>query len=342
MDPGFDGIVISIIMLTLAAVILGSTAISSFPNDGTEPSTAKPTRKMVVGYVQDEDDTPNVADLIDYSKVTHVNIAFSNPTNANGDLAITPHLDQIVDRAHKSKVKVLISIGGGSASEGKAERDQYFDLISDAKRAFFVAKLLKYVGDHHLDGLDVDLEGPAINKDYGAFVNDLSAAFKPKGLLLTAAVSVGYGGGQIPDATLSLFDLINTMAYDETGPWNPDKAGQHSSMDLAKANTTYWLGRGVAKSKLVLGVPFYGYGFGDAFTKDGYTYAQIVDKFPGAELLDQVGKTIWYNGIPTIQAKTQFVLDQGLGGVMIWSLNQDAKGKQSLLAAINQTLTAKN
>jgi GH18 family chitinase len=33
------------------------------------------------------------------------------------------------------------------------------------------------------------------------------------------------------------------------------------------------------------------------------------------------------------------VLEQGLGGVMIWSLDSDAQGSASLLAAIHETLT---
>jgi GH18 family chitinase len=55
--------------------------------------------------------------------------------------------------------------------------------------------------------------------------------------------------------------------------------------------------------------------------------------------VDQVGNTIWYNGIPTIKAKARYVLDQGLAGVMIWSLDYDVKGERSLLSAIQETLS---
>lgn len=89
----------------------------------------------------------------------------------------------------------------------------------------------------------------------------------------------------------------------------------------------------------MLGVPFYGYGFGRAFRNETYSYSEIVSKYPGAENADQAGNTIWYNGFPTIKAKTQYVLDEGLGGVMIWSLDNDAKGERALLSAIHRTLT---
>ena len=142
----------------------------------------------------------------------------------------------------------------------------------------------------------------------------------------------------VPDSVFKHFDFINIMAYDGTGPWNPDVAGKHSSLEYSRKSVDYWLGRGLLKSKAVLGVPFYGYGFGQAFRKYGYPYSEVVAAYPGAEYIDQVGNTIWYNGIPTIKAKTQFVKDQGLGGVMIWSLDNDVKGEKSLMSAIDEAL----
>jgi len=294
--------------------------------------------KAVIGYVQDGDDTPDVADQVDYPKITHLNIAFANPTDTNGTMSVPPHIKPLVERAHKNKVKVLISIGGGFASTDATQRERYFDLMSDAKRSSFVRSLVKYVDDNRLDGLDVDLEGPAIDKGYASLVADLAKALKSDSKLLTAAVSRWFGGDQITSKALGSFDYVNVMAYDATGPWDPKHPGQHSSLDYAKGCIEYWIGRGVPKTKLVLGVPFYGWGFGDAFNQGGYTFAQIVEKFPGSESSDQAGSTVWYNGIPTIQAKSKYVLEQGLGGVMIWSLNQDARGNLSLLSAIHDAI----
>src|SRR5947209_18567923 len=110
-------------------------------------------------------------------------------------------------------------------------------------------------------------------------------------------------------------------------------------MEYNKRSVDYWIDKGVPRRKLVVGVPFYGYGFGDAFTPDGYTFAQIVAKFPGSENSDQVGSTIWYNGIPTIKAKVDYVKNQGYAGVMIWSLDQDVAGSQSLLGAIHDSVS---
>ncbi|HSI73229.1 MAG TPA: glycosyl hydrolase family 18 protein [Fimbriimonas sp.] len=294
--------------------------------------------KLVVGYVPNWIDLAAFAKEIDYAKVTHLNVAFENPTDDAGTMSFDPDDEVLIKAAHAKGVKVLVSIGGGSAASDEKMQKRYFALTADDKRKAFVDKLTSYVGEHGFDGLDVDIEGPSIGKDYGPFIADLATALKAKGKLLTAALSQGYGGDQVPSESLKLFDFVNVMAYDATGPWNPDRHGQHSSMEHAKSTTTYWLGRGLAKDKAVLGVPFYGYGFGKAFRDDGYSYSEILALHPTAATQDQVGETIWHNSVPTIKAKAKWVADEGLAGVMIWSLDQDVKGDNSLLAALNAGL----
>ncbi|RYD68205.1 MAG: hypothetical protein EOP84_30080 [Verrucomicrobiaceae bacterium] len=296
-------------------------------------------RPLVVAYVPNwVEDLPAYAGTIDYAKVTHINVAFENPMDDDGNLSANPANDVLVEKAHAKGVKVLISIGGGGASGDKELLKRYFYLLSPSKRTGFVTKLADYVAKHNYDGLDVDIEGPSINGDYGPFIADLAKALKPKGKLLTSALSRGYGGDQVPSETLRVFDFINVMAYDGTGPWAPDRPGQHSSMELAKEAIKYFVDHGLSKEKAVLGVPFYGYGFGPDAKGDEWSFAKILAAYPGAEKVDQIGNTIYYNGIPTIEAKAKYVLDEGLGGVMIWSLNSDAKGENSLLEALNRVL----
>jgi GH18 family chitinase len=304
-------------------------------------SPALHAQHKVVAYVPNWIDLNSFAATIDYAKLTHINVAFENPSNDAGDLSFNRKNQALLTQAHANHVKILVSIGGGSASGDKALQARYSDLLANERRAGFVEKLAAYVSDHEFDGLDVDIEGPSINKDYGAFIQDLARALKPQGRLLTAALSKGYGGNKVPDSVLEHFDFVNIMAYDGAGYWNPKAPGQHSSMEFAMSNVTYWLSRGLPKTKAVLGVPFYGYGFGDAFRKRDYPYSEILASYPGAENSDTAGSTIWYNGIPTIKAKAQYVVDQGLGGIMIWSLDSDVKGEQSLLSAIHGVLNAK-
>ena len=320
--------------------ILTALAFLSIPTMTQAKNPVAPAPK-VIAYVPNWVDLTTFSGTIDYAKLTHINLAFENPVNAQGDLSFTSTNAVLIAQAHAHHVPVLISLGGGDASSDKTLITRYFDLISDAKRAGFVAKIVEYIARHHFDGLDVDLEGPAINKDYGGFVHDLAHTLKPQKKLLTAALSQGYGGEQVPSSVFADLDFVNIMAYDATGNWDPNAPGQHSSLEFARSNVAYWLKRGLPKSKAVLGVPFYGYGFGEAFRNRDYPYSEIITAYPGAENMDEVGKTIWYNGLPTIKAKAQYACDQGLAGLMIWSLDYDVKGERSLLSAIHQIVRAK-
>ncbi len=296
-------------------------------------------QNKVIAYVPNWIDLNAFSSTIQYNKLTHINIAFENP-DANGYLSFNSGSNAIINAAHTQNVKVFVSLGGGSVSEGGPIRDNYFNLITPANRTAFVQKIYDYVIAHNFDGVDVDLEGPAINGDYGGFVTALANKLHANGKLISAALSEGYGGANVPSSVFTAYDWINIMAYDATGPWAPNNPGQHSPYSMAVNQFNYWTGRGLPASKAIIGVPFYGYGFG-ASANQGISYANIVAQYPGAENLDQVGNTIYYNGIPTIKQKTTFAI-QNAGGVMIWELSQDATGSKSLLTAINQVITGSN
>jgi hypothetical protein len=100
----------------------------------------------------------------------------------------------------------------------------------------------------------------------------------------------------------------------------------------------YWKNQGVPGSKLTLGVPFYGYDFGVSPVAS-FTFRGIVNQDPANAFLDETGMKYW-NGIPTIQAKTELAKAE-VSGIMIWEIGQDAFGaniQYSLLRAIDEAL----
>ncbi len=283
----------------------------------------------IIGYVPGWIDVETFAKGFDYSKVTHLNYAFQNP-DASGNLASGNNgLKLLVEKAHQNKVKVLVSMGGGSAAGDPVKANYQSQITTPEKRAAFISKILVYLEQYNLDGFDVDEEGPAINQDYEPFVRQLADSLKPKGLLLTAAV--GWGGESIPNTAFQYFDFINLMSYDLTGSWNPDKPGQHSPYWYAQQMILDYKNRGVKKEQICLGLPFYGYGF---YSQTGdFPYNKILQKYPDAWKSDQVGDTIFYNGVNTIRRKTELALAEA-SGVMIWELSTDGVGEKSLLNAI--------
>lgn len=290
----------------------------------------------VVGYF------PNWADMtydinnLDCTKLTHINWAFLNP-DANGNLGSTSenkNLKKLVDKAHQHDVKVLISLGGGSASGAGTIRTNYFNLIStEEKRAGFVHKISEYIKNNNLQGVDVDYEGSAINTNYDAFIKQLCDTLRPQGFLITAALG-GSASDNFSDSTIPLFDWINIMSYDATGSWTPDSPGQHASYEFAVEGVEKWAARGANTNQLIVGVPFYGHAFKDLLYMDYYNYNQIIKVFPDCYNYDERGNVIYYNGISTIKKKTYMALDRA-GGIMIWALSYDVYNEYSLLKAID-------
>lgn len=291
----------------------------------------------IVGYVPNWIEVEAFAQSFNFKQLTHINYAFQNPDIAGNLVSTNSGLTTLVAKAHASNVKVLVSIGGGSAADGPV-KDIFQNLISTAeKRAGFIHKIVEYLDKYKLDGLDVDEEGPAINSDYEVFVIQLADSLKPKGKLLTTAV--GWGSEKIRNSTLPYFDYITIMAYDYTGNWDQSHPGQHSPYWYAEKLIKDWIARGAKKENLCLGLPFYGYGF---YKSPGsYSYNKILTNFPDAWTKDQVSDTIYYNGKNTIWKKTKLALSE-TSGVMIWELSQDAKGDNSLLKLIKQTVDSLN
>jgi chitinase len=299
------------------------------------PLVTTSSKFRVVGYLRYEDNILAEAKAIDMDKITHLNVAFINP-DADGNFAVDDDLKKVAELAHTHNVQILVAIAGGLPPA-------YFStLMTPAKQDAFVASLVKFVADYQLDGIDVDIEQGLVNANYESFVIKLAAALKAKGKLTTAAIATVYKDSYT-DKALAQLDFINVMSYDKTGPWNPANPGPHSPYSMAVEDLAYWSGtRGIAKEKLSLGVPFYGYGFGTNAPGD-MTYAQIINQYPGAESKDQVtvsgGGIVYYNGIPTIKSKTELALEKA-GGIMIWQLRQDATGVNSLLGTITTAIKA--
>jgi len=283
----------------------------------------------VVGYLLSGEIAKGKTSNLDVSKLTYLDIFF-NAVDSVGRFKHLPHLDSTIAAAHKTHVIVTGSIGNAVS----------LSLLTDTNRAKFIDSLVSSIVALKLDGVDVDLEGPSINNNYEGFVNDLSAALHSKGKIISAAIAT-WESVKLTDKALACFDFLNVMTYDATGPWNLKEPGPHSPYSFAVSDLDFWTNtRHIAKGKLNLGLPFYGYGFGPDIQRE-FDYRQIVNTYPGAEKTDSVnvsaGNVIYYNGIPTIKQKTTFAL-QNAGGVMMWELMEDADGDKSLLNVVDEVI----
>lgn len=298
-------------------------------------------RFKVIGYIWSRGNM--VADLqkVDLTKVTHLNIAFINP-GPEGEFTDLPALDTVMAIAREHHVKVLMSCGGGR------RHAYYARLLTEEHRSRLISNFIAYLDKYQLDGIDVDLEGDDIDSNYEAFIVGLRKPLSRRKKLLTAAVA-WWTRDRMTDKALAQFDFINIMAYDKTGPWKPENPGQHSPMSYAQEHLAYWhKERGLKKKRLNLGLPFYGYGFGELPDADplfrNITWQEVLEKYPGRKDFDEIvlpdnGGTLYYNGISTIRQKTELAVKEG-GGVMIWQLLHDSFNEDSLLDLIDRTWKA--
>ena len=310
--------------LALALALIGcSTAVA--PTVSPSPTPLARTQPFkVVGYV-----TPAAnIDAIDFSLLTHINYSFLIP-RANGTtrpFGAPNHLRKVVAQAQKHDVKVLIAVGGWGWDK------EFETLAADpAIRAKLAKRVAEFCATYALDGVDIDWEYPnagASARNFAALAIDFRSAL-PAGALVTAAVLADATDavGISTDAVGHL-DFINLMAYD--GPRN-----NHSSYAMAERSLATWLARGIHPDKLVLGVPFYARPGGAAYR----TLLANDDATASGDRIFYKGVEQNYNGPATIQRKTELAL-QLAGGIMIWELSQDARGSDSLLRVIGETVAA--
>ncbi len=259
-------------------------------------------------------------------RLSHVNYAFVVPSDS-GDGSLQPldnpaKLSQLVRAAHTRGVKVLISVGGWNDGN-----DTGFELLaaSPTARTTFVNNLIALVNTYSLDGLDIDWEYPdpgATESNYTNLMSALAGAMHSRGKLLTAAVAAdGWYGDGVQSAVFGYVDFLNIMSYEGETP--------HASYAYAVANLDYWQSRGLPASKTVLGAPFY--------AQPGYiSYRDAVAANPANAYQDCATMNdsyVCYNGIPTMQQKTELLLQRG-AGMMFWESSMDTTDGTSLVSAI--------
>ena len=261
-------------------------------------------------------------DALPYELLTDL-IFFSVEPRADGSIdfsdAKPATLRKLSTLAKTEGVKVHLCVGGWGKSKG------FSKMAADpTARLAFVRNLTAFLKKQELDGADVDWEHPKSKTEIGNFQKlliEVKKSFRPHGFELTIAVA-GWGTYLHPETVLFV-DRIHVMAYDQGTP--------HAPFAGATKDMEHWEKQGVPKSKLVLGIPFYGRND----KNKAMTYDEILRRFNPSPDSDLAGG-YHFNGPATIRKKTAYAIKQGYGGVMIWELGQDAKGKNSLLHAIGK------
>lgn len=218
-------------------------------------------------------------------------------------------------------------------------------------------------GDGHPDNIehpDDSANFTLLVEEFRDQLDDLSAE---TGVDYQLSVSLSGGASQTEGYDSAIFDLVDfatVQGYDFAGPWN-ETTQHHSNLYVPEfnpdANSVHaavqrYLDMGAPADKLIMGIPAFGRGWqgvedgGQGRGQpaegpvendyDGPTRAfSDLEELDGRRYLDEDAGAYWiydgdewwtYDNPDVIQLKGEYVLDEGLGGLMVWNLDMDAEG----------------
>lgn len=248
-------------------------------------------------------------------------------------------------KSKNPQVKLMVAAGGWTFGTA------IFKTLaaSPTARSELAKNAVIFLKNYNLDGFDVDWEYPIGDKEnFILLLTDLKRQLSANNLLLTVAVAAGQDTSDkaydIPRIQAQV-DFINLMTYDLHQPWE-GKTGHNAPLfdDPISVDSCvqYWLLRGTPRDKLILGIPSYGQLFTLADPKNNWygaptvggttrTYSEICNTdwqrtwLESKQVPIKINGNQWlgYDDIQSVSIKAQYAKNQNLGGVMLWSLEND-------------------
>ncbi|KAK4132673.1 glycoside hydrolase family 18 protein, partial [Trichocladium antarcticum] len=279
-------------------------------------------------------------------------------------------------------LKVLLSIGGWTYSSNFKQ-----PASTEQGRATFASSAIHLLTQLGFDGLDIDWEypqNPSEASDFVALLATVRAALhthaytispsSPPHFELTVACPAGannYNNLHIR-AMDAYLDFWNLMAYDYAGSWDA-VAGHQSNLFPSYGNTAatpfntdaavaHYLSQGVARHKIVLGMPLYGRAFentdgpGRPYSGVGQgTWENGVHDYKTLPLEGSEVRVEWdtgasfcyrpdrrvlvsYDTVDIARRKAHYIRECGLGGGMWWESSADKEGPESLIGNVVDVL----
>ena len=224
-------------------------------------------------------------DKIDYSQFTHINYGFAVVKNGvviTHDTEKGPGLMQELDRrTAEAGVYNIVSIGGwNNSQEGEFETAT----SNDAGIEKLANSIVSYTLQWKFDGVDIDWEYPDSDGEATQFkklLQSVRSKLDDEGIKsdryyqLSAAVTTNHNNIKyiLPNEVDPLLDNFNVMTYDIHGAFEPITGHNsplyanskdtdlklNASSSMQEYNQTW----GIAKNKLVMGLPYYSRAWGD-------------------------------------------------------------------------------
>ena len=205
---------------------------------------------------------------------------------------------------------VSITVTVFPVREGATMADVYRDHMDNA-----VQSIVNLVEKLDVDGADFDWEYPHGSEEwalYSEFIVRLGEELHKNGKELSIALSPW--GVNLSQEAIDSIDQLQLMSYDMF-----DYKGDNNSYSGAAACAAeYFISCGFAPKQLNLGISFYGRpddgsGVWVNYRDENYTQDEYI--------MYQNG--VWFNTVTTVRDKTAYAALRGLGGIMIFSQDED-------------------
>lgn len=249
-----------------------------------------------------------------------------------------PNLDHqsVMKIASQSGMQVLPTIGNDLDSERVAR------FLGDPQQFRpSIDYLIKEAIDNGYQGYDIDFESiPTISAQaYLTFLKDLKTQLNAYELTLSVAVHARSGSqtdwalalSHDYDAIGQIADQVRIMAYD----FHAHSPGAITPIDDLKEVLTYAQAH-LPPTKIVLGLPLYGYDWATGGDQVGVTYQQAIDlltkhqgqqkrdsvsgALSGSYTLDGVVHTLWFEDAFSTVFKIDLAQEYGVNRFVFWRL----------------------
>ncbi len=323
-----------------AVIITGLLFFMSIPS-GAVTLAAGETWSM--GFFTPWGDPPIPVAEIQWEGLTHI-AQFAAVPQSDGSLQMTfadnhdAVTRSLISNAHANNVKVMLCIWQNGPGD-------FYGAVEN-HRGTLISNIMKLVNDYGYDGVDLDWETNFDENLMTLLLNDIRDSLDTK--LLSADVDVmSYNYWK---TVYKKLDRVNVMTYDVNGTWDPfswyssalyspPPGNQVWSIHLARQRFN---SAGIPLSKLNIGIPFYGYIMNGVsrpkqntkdYSKTAIRYYEIVEQYDlSTANWDDEAKVPWlpldgayvtYDNERSVTAKVNYVMNEGLGGWIIWALDED-------------------
>ncbi len=280
-----------------------------------------------------------------FADVTDVILISSAFFNTKGEITYAENFDTIVSNLKnaigENPVNVYLNIIGPGATISTSDWNEQMD--SQGKQhdiAFKSGKLEQSIKDaldaYGFDGIFFDYEYPLLKEHWKVFDEFIVSLDKFLGDDYKIGCAISSGLTKQSRKAIRCLDMVEAMAYDL---WEDD--GTHASEKAMRSVARQLILKGYKKEQIDIGIPFYARPTNHDAYWYGYNgwYDKLDEK--GFAYDEGTGLTFSFNNYDTVYNKTQWAIERGLGGVMIWHYACDVPAGNEL-SLFNAVAAAKN